>query len=242
MRIDASGNVSMTGNSWVKDNGVSRLTFDNDTGNTRIVATTTGFGSYEQLEMRASDFDWRIGTASKMKLDASGTLLVGSGKTASNFTLQGIELASTGAVLATTNTETCYVANRNGAGEVAAFYIDDVKKGFITQPASGSPSFGAASDERLKDNIVEHDSELANVMALRPVVWDWKDGSGAGEGFIAQEVEQTGWSDLVGEDPESGFKNLSGLGTVETRLIKAMQEQQAMIEALKAKVEALENA
>lgn len=242
MRIDASGNISMTGNSWVKDNGVSRLTFDNDVGNTRIIATTTGFGSYEQLEMRAGDFDWRIGTSSKMKLDSSGNVLVGAGKTASNFTFQGVELHPTGAVIATTNTETCLIANRNGAGEVAAFYIDDVKKGFINQSTSGAPTFGAASDERLKDNIVEHDSELANVMALRPVVWDWKDGSGVGEGFIAQEVEQTGWSDLVGEDPDSGFKNLAGLGTVETRLIKAMQEQQAMIEALKAEVETLKNA
>ena len=75
-------------------------------------------------------------------------------------------------------------------------------------------------------------------MALRPVVWDWKDGSGAGEGFIAQELEDTAWSDLVNEG-DDGFKTVAGLGSVETRLIKAMQEQQAMIETLQAEVAAL---
>jgi hypothetical protein len=79
-------------------------------------------------------------------------------------------------------------------------------------------------------------------MSLRPTRWDWKeDAKGSGEGFIAQELEATAWADLVSEG-DDGFKQVSGLGAVETRLIKAMQEQQAMIEALKAKVEALENA
>jgi hypothetical protein len=170
----------------------------------------------------------------------NNNLLVG--KTTSNTSANGIELYDTGQAWMKTSTATPVVTDRGNAGEMMAFLIAGTKKGLITQPASGAPSFAAASDERLKDNIVDHESELANVMSLRPTRWEWKDGSGTGEGFIAQEVEQTGWSDLVGEDVDSGFKNLAGLGTVETRLIKAMQEQQAMIEALKAEVEALKNA
>ena len=79
-------------------------------------------------------------------------------------------------------------------------------------------------------------------MALRPVRWDWKEeGLGQGEGFIAQEVQETSWSDLVLEG-DDGMLQLGGLGTVETRLIKAIQEQQAMIETLQAEVAALKGA
>ena len=134
------------------------------------------------------------------------------------------------------------VTDRGAPGEMMAFLIAGTKRGYINQLTTGAPTFVAASDERLKDNIIDHESELANVMSLRPTRWDWKkDEQGSGEGFIAQELEQTAWSDLVSEG-EDGFKTVAGLGAVETRLIKAMQEQQAMIEALKAEVEALKNA
>ncbi len=80
------------------------------------------------------------------------------------------------------------------------------------------------------------------VTALRPVRWDWKDEKlGSGEGFVAQELEQTAWADLVSEG-DDGYKEISGLGAVETRLIKAIQEQQAMIETLQAEVAALKGA
>ena len=179
-------------------------------------------------------------TLEGMRIDSSGSLLVG--KTTNNYTLQGIAFNPEGSGLFTTNTETPVVTNRNGEGECVAFYIDDTKRGYITQTNSAAPTFAAASDERLKDNIVDHESELANVMALRPTRWDWKEeGRGAGEGFIAQELEQTAWSDLVSEG-DDGFKTVAGLGAVETRLIKAMQEQQAMIETLQAEVAALKGA
>jgi len=164
------------------------------------------------------------------------------GKTAVGFGTVGAELLSSGSVNLTTDTLTPINLNKTAAGEMVAFYVNTVKQGLITQPASGAPSFASASDERLKDNITDHESELANVMALRPTRWDWKDESnGSGEGFIAQELEQTAWSDLVSEG-DDGFKQVAGLGTVETRLIKAMQEQQAMIETLQAEVAALKGA
>ena len=58
---------------------------------------------------------------------------------------------------------------------------------------------------------------------------------------MAQELEQTAWADLVSEGYD-GYKQVSGLGAVETRLIKAIQEQQAMIETLQAQVAELQGA
>ena len=141
------------------------------------------------------------------------------------------------------NTRTCLNLGRANNGVMMQFYINGANtSGGISTTQGGTPAFFASSDERLKDNIVDHESELANVMSLRPTRWDWKkDEQGSGEGFIAQELEQTAWSDLVAEG-EDGFKTVAGLGAVETRLIKAMQEQQVMIETLQAEVAALKGA
>ena len=48
------------------------------------------------------------------------------------------------------------------------------------------------------------------------------------------------YPDLVGER-EDGMKTLTGLGKFEARLIKAIQEQQTIIEDLKTRIETLEN-
>ena len=181
--------------------------------------------------------------ADKMLLDVSGNLLVG--KTSAGYTIAGIELNGASDQFIIKSNSTPMTINRNTAGPsatITAFYLEDTLAGIIAVTKGSAPVFAASSDERLKDNIVDHESELANVMALRPTRWDWKDGAmGSGEGFIAQELEATAWSDLVSEG-DDGFKQVSGLGTVETRLIKAIQEQQVMIETLQAEVAALKGA
>jgi hypothetical protein len=169
-------------------------------------------------------------------------LLVGK-TTAVGISSTGFEARSSGVTYTSySGTQPCAHFNRGSNGKILSFNIGFLDAGGVNATQSGTPAFVAASDERLKDNIVDHESELANVMSLRPARWDWKDEvRGSGEGFIAQELEATAWSDLVSEG-EDGFKTVSGLGTVETRLIKAMQEQQAMIETLQAEVAALKGA
>ncbi len=176
----------------------------------------------------------------RMRIDSSGNVLVG--KTNTGQVNDGIAMQSDGATFITRGAGTPLTIRRSAAGAMIQFSRGGTSEGFIQMNTGAAPTLVAASDERLKDNIVDHESELANVMALRPVTWDWKDESrGTGEGFIAQELEQTAWADLVSEG-DDGFKQVGGLGTVETRLIKAMQEQQAMIQDLKAEVAALKGA
>jgi hypothetical protein len=183
-------------------------------------------------------------TTERMRIDSSGNLLLG---TTDIFLIsnqdRGIYAEAGGSITSYSGPGTCLNLGRSNNGVMVQFWINGGNtSGGINTTQGGTPTFFASSDERLKDNIVDHESELANVMSLRPARWDWKkDEQGSGEGFIAQELEKTAWSDLVSEG-EDGFKQVSGLGTVETRLIKAMQEQQVMIEALKAEVEALKNA
>ena len=82
-------------------------------------------------------------------------------------------------------------------------------------------------------------------MALQPRKFDWKEGKGAdtknARGFIAQEFEQVfpdlidKWKDPApeGEEPYKAVR--ADLIPV---LVKAMQEQQAIIESLKARLDA----
>lgn len=107
-----------------------------------------------------------------------------------------------------------------------------------------STSISAISDASLKDNVRDLDKGLDTIMALQPRRFDWKNGDGTDVmGFIAQEVEEV-MPELVAdyqysyEDTKKSLK----MGDMIPAMVKAMQEQQAMIEALKAEVEALKNA
>ena len=107
------------------------------------------------------------------------------------------------------------------------------------------------SDSRLKENVI--DLEVSNVLdkicAIRPVTYNYNELSGFDEatrsrrisGFIAQELMEV-FPDMVGtikkDDVEYYDTNLSNLTLY---LVKAIQEQQAQIEELKAQVQTLLN-
>ncbi len=108
-------------------------------------------------------------------------------------------------------------------------------------------TISAISDQRFKENIQDLDVGLDKIMALKPRKFDWKAGKGkdikGDRGFIAQEFEQV-FPDLIDEwkDPapegEAPYKSVrQDLIPV---LVKAMQEQQALITDLRARVAALE--
>ena len=104
----------------------------------------------------------------------------------------------------------------------AGYFVGDVHAtGNITQ----------GSDARLKQDVVNIDYGLREVLKLRPVAWNWKAKSGKGRqlGLIAQEVE-TVLPELVSTDKDAEHtKGLNYIGLVPVT-IKAIQEQQAQIE------------
>lgn len=130
----------------------------------------------------------------------------------------------------TSNTFITFFINAGGA-----------PSGSITANGANQATFTSTSDERVKENIVALPSQLTNIMALRPVEFDYKNGSGHQVGFIAQEVQAI-YPDLVGEGSD-GFYTLSGLGKNEARMIKAFQEfaqlTQGTIAALEARIDDL---
>jgi hypothetical protein len=179
-----------------------------------------------------------------MTLDASGNLLVG--KTAINNTVVGNELRADGQTYATRAAttdaaQTLHVFS-SGAGAYR-FYVGMGGTVFAT-----NTTISAISDRRLKENIQDLDVGLDQIMALKPRKFDWKTGKGkdikGDRGFIAQEFEQVfpdlidKWKDPAPEGEEPYKSVRQDLIPV---LVKAMQEQQALIESLTARLNVLEN-
>ena len=106
--------------------------------------------------------------------------------------------------------------------------------------------FDDTSDVGLKENITDITDATTAIKALKPRTFDWKDKNKTQgtNGFIAQEVETVlpklvRGDDYDPENPHHGQKaiNTSGILAV---AVKAIQEQQTIIEDLKTRIETLE--
>jgi len=103
-------------------------------------------------------------------------------------------------------------------------------------------SITGLSDKRLKENIVDLETGLTEVMALQPRRFDWKNGDAQNvAGFIAQEVESV-LPELVGDYKHEELEDCKSLkmGDIVPTLVKAIQEQQTIIDDLKTRIETLE--
>jgi len=98
-----------------------------------------------------------------------------------------------------------------------------------------------SSDQRLKKDFDYDLSGIETIKKLKPVRFTWKESEKRQLGFVAQEAitadEHLAWNDT--ENDQWGLDGWEGYAAM---LTKAIQEQQALIETLEAKVKALEEA
>ena len=186
----------------------------------------------------------------RARIDSSGNLLVGttsgantrlysvmsvSGQSAGRFYQNFAGNQSTPALIVekvdnTTTTSQVFVQftiNAQTAGS-----------GQINANGASQAAFGSYSDSRLKENIIDLQPQLASIMALRPVEFDYikSEGGGHQTGFIAQEME-TIFPDAIGERAD-GMKTVTGWNKTEAILVKALQEAVGEINQLKARLDA----
>ena len=166
-----------------------------------------------------------------MRIDSSGNVLVG--RTSTGLGNLGVLLQPDGAVQAD-RAGAPFVGNRTvGNGTVVQFYIAGAVAGNITTTSGGTPAFSSGSDAALKENIVDLEPQLANIMLLRPRSFNMKADGGYHEGFVAQEVESVYPDNVLdGEGEMEGYKLLAGMSKTDARLIKAIQELTARLEVL----------
>jgi hypothetical protein len=220
--------------------------------NTNWIYKTTGTAA--RFAVNTNQFQWfnaPSGTAGNaitftqaMTLDASGNLLVGtttntnSSRVFARGTASSSALAlqgATGDVALAQLTVGKFDNNTTTSQVFVRFTINDNSggSGQINANGASQAAFGSFSDSRLKENIVSIPSQLANILSLRPVEFDYKDGSGHQIGFVAQEIQEV-YSDAVGE--QNGFLTVTGWSKTEARLVSAIKELAAKVQALEAKL------
>jgi hypothetical protein len=181
----------------------------------------------------------------RMRIDSSGNLLVG---TTTNYGTARTSINNSGTVLGlycsgASGTTAMVIGKQSNDASTSQvlmqFLYNNGSSGLgqINGNGGSSAAFGSYSDIRLKENITDLPSQLANIMALRPVEFDWKDGTGHQIGFIAQEVNEV-YPDVVGENAD-GMLTLTDMNKNDARLIKAVQEMKAIIDTQASTITAL---
>jgi hypothetical protein len=182
------------------------------------------------------------GGSERMRIDSSGNLLVGTTnsegrlnlKTASASAIALVTRGVSGDVGAEHIAIIKFDNNTTSSQTFVKFYVNDGNQGSGQIVANGASqaAFAAFSDARLKENIADLPAQLDNILALRPVEFDYIESEGGGHqiGFIAQEIEQV-FPDAVGER-EDGMKMVAGWTKTEAILVKAIQELTARVAQL----------
>jgi hypothetical protein len=117
---------------------------------------------------------------------------------------------------------------------------DQVRLGnFFVNSIGGKVDWSVISDARAKEDVQELATGLPLVLALRPVTYRYKSGnSRQNMGFVAQDVEEVlGNAYNVVDAGGDADRTLSlRYAQLIAPLVKAVQEQQAQIEALRAEL------
>jgi hypothetical protein len=236
-RLDASGVMTLGTTAKTTDTDF-KLSTDNRTYGIRN----------DRAGSRFDIVDFTAGSV-RASITSGGDLLVGTTNASGSAGVGSKVLSTTAGFIfaqvtaeTTNGTATAYNYYSTGAGAFR-FYVGAGGTVFAT-----STTISSISDQRLKQNIQDLDVGLDKIMALKPRKFDWKEGKGkdikGDRGWIAQEFEQVfpdmidTWKDPAPEGKEPYKSVRADLIPV---LVKAIQEQQALIQTLTARVAALES-
>ena len=209
-----------------------------------------GNGDEKQVfDASGATIQFQTADTERMRIDGSGNVLVGKTDTALSST--GLQFSGVGGLNVTRNDGNLVNLNRKTSdGSIIEFYKDGVSVGSISTNGSNLPS----SDRNFKRDISDLNLGLDLVNKLKPSQFRFKvsdENSPLIYGLIAQDLEESlteegieknsAW--LLQHNPkedvnESDYSlDYTALTPV---LINAIQEQQTIIEDLKARIETLE--
>ena len=250
MRINSSGQVGIgtdsptTANLHVKDNGqILRLESTSATGNAYISYydssalkghvgyTGSGDDDFNIFQNESANIKLFTAGSERFRIDSTGNVLAGTTSTILGSGVEGHALFEDGRTIHSRDVSgpTSVVQIFGNAGQCNIMGDGDLQ--------NTNNSYGAISDERLKENIVDATPKLDDLQKVRIVNYNLLEQEDKHIGVVAQELEEV-FPSLVKEDDE-GIKSVK-YSVFVPMLIKGMQEQQAKIVALETKVAALE--
>ena len=243
MTLDASGNLGVGTTSPAVKLHVSDAT----NPSIRVTDTTNP----TSVDIQAVDGIGYVGTPTnhplalftngteRARITSGGDLLVGTTSVPSSSSGGAAFVpSSVGRTLLKLGTTTT-----SGAGLVE-FYNPNGMIGEISVNGS-TTTYSTSSDYRLKNTIAPMTGALAKVALLKPCTYKWNVDGSDGEGFIAHELAEvvpqcvTGEKDGVDAEGKPVYQGVDTSFLVAT-LTAAIQEQQALITSLTARVALLE--
>ena len=186
---------------------------------------------------------WRIDSSGRMTnaFDATGSILQVAGNSVGGGVVGILDpdvSVSTGNVILQL---TFSVDQDATSGKFAQFSDGNHNCGSISAASGTSVSYNTSSDERLKKNIVDVSSQLNVIKNIKVREFDWKKNGYHEVGMIAQELNTLVPSAVQeGGDDEMEMPWSVDYAKLTPYLIKAVQEQQTVIEALTARITTLE--
>jgi hypothetical protein len=253
---DASGNVgigtSSPGRNLTINAAFPVLQFTNPTSGTTIndglLIFQNGLNAFVSNQ-EAGAVVFETNNVERARIDSSGDLFVG--KTANTAGVVGWTIQPNGngnATFTLTSANEIFVWNNTATTGTAIidFRTANTSKGRISWNNTNT-TYATTSDYRLKHDIQPMTGALAKVAQLKPVTYKWNADDSESQGFIAHELQAvvpdavTGEKDAVDAEGNPQHQGIDTSFLVAT-LTAAIQEQQAIITALTARVEALEGA
>ena len=183
----------------------------------------------------ANRMEFVTNASERMRIDSSGDVSIGTSSNGGKFYVASNEASQFVGNFSNSNGSGYGVAINTGSGNAVFFYNANTNVGTITTNSS-STAYNTSSDARLKD-VTGSARGLEVINELNPVSYNWKADGKADEGLIAQEVLDIVPNAVSGSEEEYYQMDYSKLVTP---LVKAIQEQQTIIEDLKARIETLE--
>jgi hypothetical protein len=219
-------------NSDITNAGVAQLVSTSTEASLR--AQITGTGTYLPITFQTSNIE-------RMRIDSDGNVLMQTTTptSTSNVGASFQPTINSRAILylgTSTTSGNTLVSFRNPNGQVGSISV-----------SGSATTYNTSSDYRLKEDVAPMTGALDKVALLKPVTYKWKVDGSDGQGFIAHELQEvvpecvSGEKDGVDAEGNPEYQGVDTSFLVAT-LTAAIQEQQAIITELKARIEVLEGA